>query len=431
MEHWKPDFETAVPLESGEEKKVLGEELRKTAENSTQGTLNRREALSTLGHVSAGLAIGSVAKKITGSEEAISSSQNDNVFVKPKTVTAAAPKASPEQLVPGEYAMGSLAGEKVGKSFSLYFGLQEGDTIPPVLKIDFLRVLDTAYDRKKTLLEEKYNTDSSEAEELQAHYQGELKKRETQRERYSIQDLKKIGAEQVQLVDASIEWDKFQKIPQYKNFTHDEVKLLRYLTRAMDGEILLAYSLTELMPSAEDFTKNIRVYEFLALHQPFILLAWPSLGDSKKSAGPYQFTDGAVGISSTGDKNGALIINQLLPPSERIPNELENLLSFPVQMRAAQLFVINNFAQLLFRIRKNESKKKDRLLQLIQFIRSGGKEQTLALVASANNNPNDAITAFVDWLDSGRQGEIKDFVKKTETYITKSQGNYRALKSYQ
>jgi hypothetical protein len=436
MKHWKPDFEAAdaLPLILRRRPETVGEKLQGKVEKLLEDPIDRREALSTLGHAALGTTVGITAKKVMAGQPEAPASEKKNEFagVKPKVTEASLPRQeSLTPLAPGEYRMGKLSGEKVGKLFSLYFGLKEGDAIPEVLKIDFQKVLNTAYQKKVKLLEEKYEEDTAEIQKLHTHYQKFFAREEAQQEKRSVSDLEKIGQEQVSALDTLVDWNKFQNIPQYKNFSDNEVKLLRYLARVMNGKMLLAYSLTELMPSAENFTKNIRVYEFLAQNDPRILLAWPSLGDSKKSAGPYQFTRGAVGISKAGEKNGALIINQLLPPNEKIPAELENLLSFSLQMRAAQLFVINNLAQLMFRIRKNEAKKNDRLLQLVSFLRSGNKEEMLSFVASAHNNPHDAITAFVSWLDADRRGQLGDFVEETEGYITKSQGNYQALKKYE
>ena len=346
---------------------------------------------------------------------------------------------------------GKLAGRKVGSLFALYLGLPPGATVPDELHVDFGKVLEGLWDKKIRFVEQEIarmeakDEDPKKIQEIrdripnlkQAKLEvvGAYKEKwnQQQMETLSMGDVIQQGDGAVQEVNDSLEWSGLNsKQGPFPRLSDNAVKLVGEMAKRTTGKMILAYSLTELMPSVNDSEMNANEYEFLLENAgaEFIASA-PAVYDHWLSFGSLQFTSLALRHDSE-KTEGASLINQFMPKDKQIESSVKYASSFNSQLKAGQLFAIYNIGRLIQDILKdsNKQRKIDRLTVLFE------KTPTmdvalLQYIASAHHNPGGARRAFEAWLDQGMNGKHSvHATKRLAEYIVKSNGNYKVLAQY-
>lgn len=346
---------------------------------------------------------------------------------------------------------GKLAGRKVGSLFALYLGLKPGSVVPQELHVDFGKVLEGLWDKKIRFVEQEIvrmegrGEDPEKIKEVrdripnlkQAKLEivGAYKEKwnQQQMETLSMGDVIQQGDGAVQEVNDSLNWSGLNsKHGPFPRLSDNAVKLVGEMANRTNGKMILAYSLTELMPSVNDSEMNANEYEFLLENAgaEFIASA-PAVYDHWLSFGSLQFTSLALRHDSE-KTEGASLINQFMPKDKQIESSVKYASSFNSQLKAGQLFAIYNIGRLIQDILKdsNKQRKIDRLTVLFE------KTPTmdvalLQYIASAHHNPGGARRAFEAWLDQGMNGKHSVHATKTlAEYIVKSNGNYKVLAQY-
>jgi hypothetical protein len=333
---------------------------------------------------------------------------------------------------PQEFATGELAGRKVADLFAFYFGVPEGTTLPEKLTIDFREVLETLWQKKIDFVKEREPEwlDNTRMAKRVFSERFALRTREMGAEALTLSDMAKMTDQSISDVNEHLDWKAMNEAGEaFAGLLDADVKLVKKLANQITGEMLLAFSITELMPSVECSDMNVAVYRFLLENAGSeFLQGIPAIHDAYLSVGLFQFTSYAV-YDTGSEQHGASIINRFLPKDRRIPGSVVRLDSLESQLKAAHLFAIENLARLVMGMRKDGKRGAERLETLHDH--AGGLDVgLLQYIASAHHNPNQARQAFREWIDHDFKGSHADLaVPVIGQYIRKSHGNYHALRA--
>ncbi len=178
-----------------------------------------------------------------------------------------------------------------------------------------------------------------------------------------------------------------------------DLKMLLHLASRINGNVLAAYSMTEIMPGGVD------VYRFLLENAGTeFLLRIPSLYDALVSFGMFQFTKFALDVQERHGKpqyRYAALANQALPEDKRIPDTVEELMTLRDHAGAAILYNVHNLAVALRSLRRRHpGKAGDYYPQKISEM----DERTLTQLLAANHTlPTTAHGALIGWAEGGER----------------------------
>lgn len=393
--------------------------LEPPKKESQEEDISRREALKKAFNTGLGLAAYSAMPSVGDSPEEIASEESTQKFQK-------------VEHGPKVYEMGSLAGRKVGDLFAYYLGVPAGSVVPETLTIDFEKVVSDLWEKKVERVQAK-KPDWADNTRMAKKVFSEMYEKRQPEEEMTLESLVSEADEVIQDTNAAVDWEALNmlNIPSAKfQSLHDEdVYLIKNIANRITGKMLIAYSMTELMPALKDHEMNADMYAFLLKNAgPEFLGSIPALSDNYLSVGMFQFTSYAV-YDYDGEKRGASIINGLLPKEKRISGSVVRLLTREQQMRAAQLFAIENITRLVLGIRAGDDKKL--MNQRLQRLEKQASEMSvgfLQFIASAHHDPGEARQAFRSWIDDNFEGSHAARAnERVEGYIRKSHGNYHQL----
>ena len=332
----------------------------------------------------------------------------------------------------GSYDSGNLAGRNVGEPFRMLLGNLPADPkfediiyiIPPRIEVNFSERLDALWEYKK-----KISANSRVVPEVAEAITSEYK--ENSAFGFSIQMyVEKIDQLIAGIKNAEGFWGKVAEI---KGLNKEEAELVESICRSFDGKDLMAYALTELMPSS-DGELNKGVMDFLLNNAGREYVeAIPALGDDKTSFGPYQLTEYAVYDAER--QRGASIVNRALPKDLRIPGSVSKLRNDD-HHKAAYLFAVDNIANLV-----NMASRINKLDVLNKVWRQKHLE-IVQIIATAHHGPSAVISGIPQrrgrrkagiaemWLQNDARS---DFTVSTygnySTYARKTKANFEALGS--
>lgn len=285
-----------------------------------------------------------------------------------------------------------LQGRKLGGLYSLYLDLSATE-VQDTLRVNFFQALTKMWDKKveksphnpvvhsmRIVVSEEYNTCTQ----------------------VSLQEYKRQIDNICQTLELSIDWSRVASL--YK-LSPQEMQYLRQVVHKISSDELLAYALTEIMPSSHG-PINVQVFELLLNHagREYVELI-PALADDLTSFGLYQMTSHAV-FDTPDEKRGASIANQALPSSLKIPGSVSRLRGDD-HHKAAWLFAVHNLAMAMKRGCSVEFNKEE----LVEFI------------AMAHHNPEQTFL-FVQGLAA------PNWVKRLSEYAEKTAKNYKAIKGF-
>jgi hypothetical protein len=229
--------------------------------------------------------------------------------------------------------------------------------------------------------------------------------------------LKEFAAEaeqSVALIKKNLDKDGVCK--EYK-LTPQECAVWKAFLDQVRGIDLLAYGLTELMPSSEG-ELNVALLDILLRNAgATYLFTIPALHDRLLSLGLYQFTYYAVNGHSG---QGASRVNKHLPPHLRIPGSVVHL-SGSDHHKAAYLFALDNFANLA----KNISNREFTALKAALRKKPG---DIVTYMAAAHHAPGLAMKSMKGWLANGAKKDLNAHLEgRLVPYGKKSDNNLAAL----
>lgn len=291
---------------------------------------------------------------------------------------------------------GSLANRKFGYPLNIYLGTHhQGDEAVPVSEkhtVNFKKQLEKLWEIKKQ--KSKGNKVVEEtAQNLIDSY--------TTKEVMSYSAFDNYLDSIIEEINENLDWNLVGEI---KKLSNEEMKTLREISETIGTQELVAYLLTEIMPT-NDGSVNKRVFEVLLQNAgKEYIESIPALGDKLTSFGPYQFTQYAV-YDTGKEKRGASIVNQALPREMKIPGST-SMLRGDDHYKAAYLFAINNITDLI---------KSGYEVETIS------KEDLAVYIATAHHSPTNAIKYQLGILKKG------GWKNRMENYAKKTRANYEAL----
>lgn len=199
----------------------------------------------------------------------------------------------------------------------------------------------------------------------------------------------------------------FKKLSHLKGFDQDQAAAAKEICMSVTGKDLLAYAMTEIMPSDSGW-KNKLVMDFLLKNAGRQYIeSIPAMHDSKLSFGPYQLTEYVV-YPDWHKKGGAMEINYLLPFGQQIPNHLEELRSQD-HHKAAYLFMVENLSHLIKNLRGKE---------LANFRTSAhNKADLISYIAAAHHKPHEALPKAARWLREKLYMPLRQFFEKEDPKV--------------
>ena len=332
----------------------------------------------------------------------------------------------------GPYPTGDLAGRRVGDLFAYYLGLPEGSAIPEELDADFSAILSTLWDKKRAFVERRkpgwgQNTERAR-EAFLVPYQEALANGTL--ETATIPVLVERANGVVNETNRALSWEKLNQQNDFDSLSDEHVDLIKKMSAQINGEMLLAYSVTELMPSINDAKMNVDIFAFLAEHAgPQFLQSIPAIHDPYVSMGMFQFTSYALYDGEDGPRGASIINNMITDDRLKLPPSVIKLTAFEQQTRAAHLFAIENIARLVKSISSSgNAAVRERRLKTLEQKGTTMRVGLLQFVASAHHAPGGARSGYKNWLDKDFEGSHAAHCNRVlRDYIKKSHGNYHEL----
>ncbi|MBR9690547.1 hypothetical protein GOV08_02570 [Candidatus Woesearchaeota archaeon] len=195
--------------------------------------------------------------------------------------------------------------------------------------------------------------------------------------------------------------------------------LVENISKSFDGTDILAYGLTELMPTKNGMINKAVLDTLLRKAGREYIELIPALHDKKTSFGPFQFTEYA--IFHADEIRGASIINQALPEEYRIPGSVINLKGND-HFKAAQLFAINNISYLVENLNERE-------LSVLEEVWKEKKSDLVEYIATAHHLPVVAKNTAKRWLQNNAEYPFwqSSSNKACIDYAFKTRSNRKAL----
>ncbi len=216
-------------------------------------------------------------------------------------------------------------------------------------------------------------------------------------------------------VKENIAWEKVKKKEYLKK---DELELVKKISESIRGKDLIAYAMTELLPSRNG-KLNKEVFDFVLRNygREFLEL-FPSLHDNLASIGPYQLTSHTI-YASGKEKRGASKINYCLDEKQRIPDSVIKL-EGNHHHKAAYMLAIHNLSILV----RNLNIKQKKTLKKIW----SDDDNIIQYVATAHHNPGRALFSAKKWLNAeGKKDYVNYCTPRIKYYARKTINNRKAL----
>lgn len=316
-----------------------------------------------------------------------------------------------------EYEMGELSGWRLNNLYADYTGQERkerGEPVEPtpeILKINFLDCLRNMWSRK---------VDRSEGNRVVVRAQAELITEYEQSAITTMTLADYIAEAESTARDLRNQFD-WRVIKDQEGISDSDVDMLRMLVQKIDGSMMVAYAMTELMPTSTG-NLNAAMMEFLLQNagREFIEMI-PAMGDDLTSFGPFQFTSWAL-YQVDEERRGASRINASLPESARIKDSVIYLRGND-HIKAAFMFAVHNLSFLLKKITDTQK-------QILLAAAERDFLNVAKFMATAHHQPYDSLRFAKKWLDAGAIGGYEKYVEdRFIIYSDKTSNNLDALKA--
>lgn len=372
--------------------------------------------------------LGACSKDPEGSKlEAKSVGNTPTAMIQPKS--AKPKKVSPERLKekkveqkveiasaledsgPVAVDMTSIAGRKVGGLYADMLGVK--GAIPQHLQVDYGENLADMWFRKLDRKIVSQATIDNAHKPIGFFLNNPDKK--------SLNDFVLDAYTEIKLVREHLDWEGFCKREALEKVECAMLKKLSLQIRPID---LIAYGLTELMPSTEG-KLNVKILDLLLRNAGAnYVMTIPAMSDSLLSLGFYQFTSYALRHDEK--IAGASIVNLFLPKDKRLSGSVITLRGSE-HHRAAYMFAIYNFALLC---KKTNAKE----FATLRLASKQKPDDLVTFMATAHHSPVYAVVDAREWLASGMKRPLSDHLKKRgkinlPSYGKKTSANLSALEA--
>ncbi len=235
--------------------------------------------------------------------------------------------------------------------------------------------------------------------------------------RMSLWQYRAYVANVIARTKQKMDWERLARL---KRVYHYQFELIRSIARSISERDILAYGLTELMPSDKG-ELNLQVLEImLRTDGKEFIEGIPALGDTLVSFGPYQFTYLAL-RHTPGQITETCVVNLALPKSRRIPESVAKLRGDDHYV-AAYLFATANVANLVHALN-------DRQFDVLSKKWKSCWPSVVQYIAVSHHGPSAAKRFAKAWLNDNCRKEYAAYCDgRYRLYAAKAAANYRALK---
>lgn len=308
---------------------------------------------------------------------------------------------------PVEVDLSAITGRRVADLYGEYLGLT--GVAPPKAKINFEENLGALWDRK---LERRRVTPSTERHAPKVIEQYRRQNKATMTLGQFIDEADR----EITLARRHINW---RDLCSSYRLDDRRCKLLQSIGDNIRGKDLVAYGLTELMPST-DGQFNVQFLDILLRHAGReYVQALPALYDGMLSFGFYQFTSHALRHDSS-VVTGASRVSQYVGNRAKLPGSVA-LLKGEEHHRAAFFFAVNNLAQLITRLRNRD-------VSLLQRDHKKVHGEIVQYIATSHHLPGPAMRGARRWIANDMRQPLRVSLNpKLQRYAAKTRANLDAL----
>lgn len=289
--------------------------------------------------------------------------------------------------------LSSLTGRKLSSLYAQYLGINPGP-VPPFTNVSFDERMASMYHQKvffKKCKKKKpdecivsSDTVLSQAPELLERYI------DSNKMKMDLKRLIAIADEKVVLAKKHIDWAMLCKSAAYR-LDAKKCKLLQEIVANINGKDLVAYGMTELLPSPDGDLNVLYMDVLLRNAGAQFLYHVPALGDRYASLGLYQVTFFSLRKDEMKVAGTNVVSSMVRNGGEKIPDSVVHLSSHQ-HHTAAFYFAVHNIAEFLNRASTKQ-------VATLAKIHQKHLDEMVILVACAHHHPGLTYPVIKKWLD--------------------------------
>lgn len=330
--------------------------------------------------------------------------------------------------------LSSLSSYKLDDLYVDYFGLPKkknkkaaGNPTPAYVDVSFEKIMGHLYSKKVNFEKCKKDGSCKEATDtvleqmpiLYKDYMSSDKQKMSLKTFIGIADSKVVKAKQ------SLDWGRvckhYQPLKDPQKLNAKKCKLLQEVISKIKGKDMIAYGMTELLPSAEG-RLNVLYLDLLLQNAGAEFLYYvPALGDELASLGFYQFTMYALRKDDEATEGASVINSFVKDGGEKIHDSVVYLHGHEHHV-AAFYFAVHNLSRLVFSLSKGG-------LEILSKRHLNYQDEMVMYVAAAHHAPGTAHKRTVKWVNGGMKSRLLFAYSGSSihTYAIKTKGNLLAV----
>lgn len=360
------------------------------------------------------------------------SSQKDQITLykeRKAEATAEVKKTAEEKAeAPVKVDLTPLRGYTLTNLNATYLGLKAGNKAPPSITVSFDEVMSQLYNKKVNIeICKKNKKDCKEATEtvlsqmpkLYANYLSNDK------QKMNVKSFVNVADGKIARAKKSLDWKRvckrYELKKDNKKLSQQKCRVLQSVVAKIAGKDMVAYGMTELLPSSEGKFNLLYLDILLNNAGAEFLYHVPALGDELASLGFYQFTMYAL-RKDEDVTEGASIINSFVKDGgEKIPDSVVHLKGSEHHV-AAFYFAVHNLSRLVFSL-------SDKGLKNLVAKHQNYQDEIVMYVAAAHHAPGTAHKKTVRWINSGMKSSLITSYKgyRIHEYALKTKANLLAV----
>lgn len=336
--------------------------------------------------------------------------------------------AEDNALPPVKIDLATLSGHRLNDLYVEYLALPKGKLAPPSVTVSFDEVMSRLYhkkvnfewcNKKGTVCKEASDTVLVQMPLLYKNYLAKDKKKMSLKTFIDIADTKVASAKK------GLDWNSvckhYQRTKDSPQLKQKKCATLKEVVAKLAGKDMVAYGMTELLPSAEG-KLNVAYMDILLRNAGAeFLYHVPALGDELASLGFYQFTMYAL-RNDDETTEGASIINTFVKNGgEKIHDSVVYLDGHEHHV-AAFYFAVHNLSRLVFSL-------SEKGLKSLSMKHKNYQDEIVMYVAAAHHAPGTAHKKTVAWVNAGMKSSLISAYRnhRIGKYAVKTKGNLLAI----
>lgn len=330
--------------------------------------------------------------------------------------------------------LSNLSGYKIDDLYADYLGLQKKKnrkaaalSTPHYVDVSFEERMAHLYNKKVNFERCKKNGNCKEASDTVLAQMPILYKNyiDGDKQKMSIKTFVSIADVKVAKAKKSLDWGRvckhYQHTKDVKQLSLKKCELLKAVVARIAGKDMVAYGMTELLPSAEGRLNVLYLDILLQNAGAEFLYHVPALGDELASLGFYQFTMYALRKDDEATE-GASIVNAFVKDGgEKIHDSVVYLKGHEHHV-AAFYFAVHNLSRMIFSL-------SEKGVKTLSVKHRNYQDEMVMYVAAAHHAPGAAHKKTVRWINGGLKSNLFSVYRghRIHQYAVKTKNNLLAL----